>query len=892
MRSLEEFKKLNGTKKPEERIYGPEKDLLYEKYIASKPKVAGGTANPIISTNPNVQANRNLEKRPSQTYAEAMAQHGARAAELRGGVPGAKATVQEVKDILFNGRNYGKVNPTFSLGKEYDTMTPEEAGAFVSLTKQGKAQEAKEYLEALQMELNRRNAEAAAQRARETAQRNAAAGVGLDVAGAMSSGAGALYSLWQEARGKAIDPYHPMFGGVALREGASEGLIGDSTGLEKFLKEAGITTAEWAAQALTMGGLAPVSMAAGAAGATARDATMRGGTTEEAALLGVVGGAAEAVAEKIGFDRWLNFGNMAALKGNKGQLVAQILKDMGSEGLEEGATEIANILADTVIMGDKSQMAEIYSTAKAQGMTEAQAIGEALKTAAGQIGYSTGLGAVSGGMIGGGMAAMGRMTGQNPLDRMREQYEEATRKPDVVDSKMETPTQKPAEAPESSVAFEATNTPTEGRKPQDGGNSAEKTGQEELEGFGERFYGEHGREIYLKKAQESGSFDHTSAFNTYYRAGVAGIREDEIRQTAYTAVADKMMLTEAYMAGAMDSKAEIEAAIKGRNKLTGKRGLILGEDVKATDAQMALADFLGKTGGVQIRLVNRLEVTNEKGEVVGSANGKIQDGVITIALDADTFTGTAIHEMVHHIRKVNPAGYDAMRKLVFETANKIGVNMDKVMADYESTYRAAYGDKTSMMDIMEEVTADGFQKILNDKNAYKEFVTELQKADKSLVAKIKEFLDKLMKTIESLLNDNRYTSFADALGEDLESVKKLRKMFAEVLAETGKMEERAEGTAADAKYSKKLGGYFPEINISTNVVGEMGIKNINYVKDVIEKVCDKIRPTFLSEGNFEKPIVNIDTGMEVCVYKKGINETFGNKEAQHLSQRKGGCKQL
>ena len=235
MRSLEEFKKLNGTKKPEERIYGPEKDLLYEKYIASKPKAAGGTANPIISTNPNVQANRNLVKPASETYADAMARNRARAAELSSGVAGAKATAQEVKDILFGGRNYGKVNPTFSLGKEYDTMTPEEAGAFVSLTQQGKAQEAKEYLEALQMELNRRNAEAATQRARETAQKNAAAGVGLDVAGAMAGGTGALYSLWQEARGKAIDPYHPAYGGVALREGAHEGLIGDSTGIEKFL---------------------------------------------------------------------------------------------------------------------------------------------------------------------------------------------------------------------------------------------------------------------------------------------------------------------------------------------------------------------------------------------------------------------------------------------------------------------------------------------------------------------------------------------------------------------------------------------------------------------------------------------------------------------------------
>ena len=599
MRTLEQIKK-GKIDEDTKLIGGGGVDLAFNMYKSAMeqnkrsntPTVAGGTANPIITHEKRVQGNQNLTKKPSETYAEAVARNRARAAELSSRVAGAKATAQEVKDILFAGRNYGHGNPTFSLGKEYDTMTPEEAGAFVSLTQQGRAQEAKEYLESLQMELNRRNAEAAAQRARETAQRNAAAGVGLDVAGAMASGTGALYSLWQEARGKAIDPYHPMYGGVAMREGAHEGLIGDSTGIEKFLKEAGLATAEWAGQAFTMGGLAPFSMAAGAAGATSRDATLRGGTTEEAAMLGVVGGAAEAVAEKIGFDRWLKFGDMAALRGNKGQLVAQILKDMGSEGLEEGATEIANILADAVIMGDKSQMAEIYGTAKAQGMTESQAIAEVLKTAAGQIGYSTGLGAVSGGMIGGGMAAMGRATGQNPLDALREQYAETTRRgnpaiteepvrdleaeyEEQVKRENEEAARSGAGARESVVASQATNTMAEPKTPQDGGNSGVEMAQEELEGFGERFYGEQGRQIYLKKAKESGSFDHTSAFNTYYRAGVAGIREDEIKQTAYTAVADKGMLREAYMAGAMDSRSEIEAAIRGRNKLSGTRGLIL-----------------------------------------------------------------------------------------------------------------------------------------------------------------------------------------------------------------------------------------------------------------------------------------------------------------------------
>lgn len=52
------------------------------------------------------------------------------------------------------------------------------------------------------------------------------------------------------------------------------------------------------------------------------------------------------------------------------------------------------------------------------------------------------------------------------------------------------------------------------------------------------------------------------------------------------------MLNEAWMAGAEDRRAEIANAIRGTSKLTGKRGLIIGEDVKATEGQLAIAKAL------------------------------------------------------------------------------------------------------------------------------------------------------------------------------------------------------------------------------------------------------------------------------------------------------------
>lgn len=58
-------------------------------------------------------------------------------------------------------------------------------------------------------------------------------------------------------------------------------------------------------------------------------------------------------------------------------------------------------------------------------------------------------------------------------------------------------------------------------------------------------------------------------------------------------------------------------------------------------------------------------------------------------------------------------------------------------------------------------------------------------------------------TIKALFEDNTYKEFAEDLSKDLENIKQLRKKFAEVLADTGRMEEgegRAEQTS-EAKFS-------------------------------------------------------------------------------------------
>ena len=806
----------------------PAKEAMYKKW--QETKVAGGTVNPIISTDSKVKENETLTGRKKTTYEESLARNRKKAEKYSAAVPTGAQAAKNIKELIFGTpKEGGTINPTISaadFSTRYDKMTAREKAVYSHYKQAGKNKEAADYLKAIEMDVNKR---AAAQRTADSkrlAEDSTMGGLYARYMGALTTPLATAYSLAQEARGEAIDPNSPLFMGEQIRQGQTEGFLGESKGPKKWMKEAALGAFDWGTQVATLGAMGLGGSALGAASSglygasafsgNAKDATERGATTEEAVAYGTIGAAAEIITEKLGFERLFNLGKFAKAAGGKGRLAMEILKNMGSEGLEEGTSEAANQIADVLIMGDRSQMAETYMAAKAAGKTEGQATATALRGAAAQIGYSAGIGALSGGMIAGGVAGGSRLAGRNVLGEgtteaeqpLTEEEQTLQTEQSMPSAEQTTPiTEQTAPVVEQEKPVVEQEMPmAEVQKTEQQTTEVGETGQdtaisEDLKEYSGKYYGEKGQEVYLRRAAETGNLDHTAAFNTYYRAGIAGIREDEIRQTAYTAAADKLMLNEAWMAGAEDRRAEIANAIRGTSKLTGKRGLIVGEDVKATEGQLALASLYADIGGARIRLVD--EISFEQGGKKHTANGYYEDGVITLALKSDSFMGTMNHEMIHYIRKANPAGYDAMRELVFKIANKDGTDIEKHWANYEELCREIYGEDVAAADVMEEMVADGFQKILNNTADLKEFLTELHRKDRTLFDRIKEFLEKAGKTIKALFEDNTYTEFAEDLSKDLENIKQLRKKFAEVLADTGRMEEgegRTEQTS-EAKFS-------------------------------------------------------------------------------------------
>lgn len=822
----------------------PAKEAMYKKW--QETKVAGGTVNPIISTDSKVKENETLTGRKKTTYEESLARNRKKAEKYSAAVPTGAQAAKNIKELIFGTpKEGGTINPTISaadFSTRYDKMTAREKAVYSHYKQAGKNKEAADYLKAIEMDVNKR---AAAQRtadAKKLAEDSTMGGLYARYMGALTTPLATAYSLAQEARGEAIDPNNPLFLGEQIRQGQTEGFLGNSKGAKKILKEAALGTFDWGSQMATLGALGLGGKALGAGSSAmygasafsgnAKDATERGATSEEAVAYGTIGAAAEIITEKLGFERLFNLGKFAKAAGGKGRLAMEILKNMGSEGLEEGTSEAANQIADVLIMGDRSQMAETYRMAREAGQTEGQAAATALRDTAAQIGYSAGIGALSGGMIAGGVAGGSRLAGRNVLGEGTTEAEQPlTEEEQTLQTEQNMPSAEQS-APvteqgtpvaeqtmpiteQTAPVIEQT-APTAEEQPtaevrEMGQQTVERTVSPEtqeaesytkdLQEYSGKYYGAKGQEVYLRKAAETGNLDHTAAFNTYYRAGIAGITEDEIQPTAYTAAADKLMLNEAWMAGAEDRRAEIANAIRGTSKLTGKRGLIIGEDVKATEGQLAIAKLYADIGGAEIRLVD--EISFEQDGKKHTANGYYEDGVITLAVKSDSFIGTMNHEMIHYIRKANPAGYDAMRELVFKLANKSGVDMEKRMAEYEEEYGEVYGEDIRMADIMEEMVADGFQKIVENEADLKEFLTELHRKDKTLFDKIREFLEKMGETIKALFEDNTYKEFAEDLSKDLENIKQLRKKFAEVLADTGRMEEgegRAEQTS-EAKFS-------------------------------------------------------------------------------------------
>lgn len=129
------------------------------------------------------------------------------------------------------------------------------------------------------------------------------------------------------------------------------------------------------------------------------DAKESGVSDEQALMTGICAGIFETLFERVSIG---NFNKLKEVPPARLRDVAMnIIKSTVVNASEEGATEIANILADTIINGDYSGYAEAYRSYLAAGKSEKEAERLAKQDMAKQIGMAAFGGAVQGGFMGG-----------------------------------------------------------------------------------------------------------------------------------------------------------------------------------------------------------------------------------------------------------------------------------------------------------------------------------------------------------------------------------------------------------------------------------------------------------------------------------------------------------
>ena len=266
------------------------------------------------------------------------------------------------------------------------------------------ADKANEYLKTIDRLLDKRVSDKMAEEVQQFTEEYPVAGFVGHVAASPFAVAGNYETIKQnvsnaiKGENVPVNIYSPNFNAVRMRNTISEELTKDKGTVASLLISTGLSMGDMAT-ALPFGSAAPLIMASNAAADAAYDATERGASAGQALASGIASGAAEYYAEKLPIENLFKIAKMP--KTGIAKYVTEIAKQAHLEGSEEFITQIINNIADSVIMGDKSNYNKRVLQYVGQGMSKKEAEKAAfadlyIKEAA--LAYAGG--AISGGFFG------------------------------------------------------------------------------------------------------------------------------------------------------------------------------------------------------------------------------------------------------------------------------------------------------------------------------------------------------------------------------------------------------------------------------------------------------------------------------------------------------------
>lgn len=662
---------------------------------------------------------------------------------------------------------------------EYDFMSNDEIGIYNYLyAKQGK-EAANKYLEILAPHLNQRNFAKKQEYLNDLSEDHpvlmSVGSVPASVYGGVASAVDlGVQNIGKTVTGKPVDYYSDaQFAGEAastIRGNVSE-QIKDNTDWEiagrnvpALLYNTVMSGAD-SAYAGLIGGAAGggVILGSSAGASTARDIAARGGSDREALMGGIAAGIFEGL-----FERY-SIGNFKALKevpvnGFK-DVAMNVLKSAGVNASEEAATEIANIVYDTVALGDISNWKLSIENYMNQGMSESEAKSQTVKDMFGQVAEA----GISGGLMGIGFGGIGSLqsavvnrkisdtdsaihaenteTGQEPAQQNPEAalYQAAMEK--VTEGNVS------ASIPVSDTVQENTFVQ---KSPQDlsvsepvkSSNSISATSNSlDLISRAASVLGNEGKQAIVKSYDgKTDPAEYYASFARYYNVGLNGQKASEIQANGLTLEQQ----IAAYESGAKDRYTSLQKE-RGNVKYATAYGKESGfvwdqnkDNISKESAQTMNA--VGKALGVKIMMADQVKD--------GTANASYENGVVTIARDAQNPVMTVLsHELTHRMQELAPDEYRAYRDYVASSVLETG-NNNAYIADIQQRYQKS-GEFLTQEGAMDELAAEYAEVMMGQTDLFADFVKQNRTTAQKIVDCFKNILEKLKSVIHSLTGEER-----------------------------------------------------------------------------------------------------------------------------------------
>lgn len=285
-------------------------------------------------------------------------------------------------------------------------------------------------------------------------------------------------------------------------------------------------------------------------------------------------------------------------------------------------------------------------------------------------------------------------------------------------------------------------------------------------------------------------------FNQVYSAALKGEELPEVNIPNSLAYA-------AQLAGESDRRTAAQAKYFGENAGLAKNRSGYPRNLSSKDER--ILDNIGKAFGTQIRFADSIVGRDERGTF--TSNAKIENGVLTIAKDADDPVRVAFfHEITHRVREVSPEAYAAMSRFVLDNMS------DERFSSALRERMERYGS-TDISDVSEELVADAYGTILGDSELLDRFAGTNRSAAQRILDAIRDIIVKIRRALsggsQAMLTEDQKEAFRDLQGREEEmarlledALERTRERAAEATAFVGEASTQSEAEASEIKYSR------------------------------------------------------------------------------------------